>query len=256
MTIAAAAAILAVSCGSSSPLPPVALMVVPHPDDELGATAIIEPLEAAGYELMMLLVTDGEATRRCDTDQGTDACRTRRVDAWEQVADVLGVGATQRLRAQIPDRAATVPVVTEAICAAIATIEASGRNVTMLIAASYFGGDGDTAVVYEHPDHDATNEAVIGQRCAAVPRLVRIPADEDPELVLNVSEDTYARLLGDGGIAQHAYGWLAFDFVTGDQLEAWTMSDDDRTSPFSREQGFACWDAPGVERDRRHCVLR
>lgn len=246
-------------CAAGSPSEPVArpvaLMVIPHPDDELGATAVVEPLRAAGYDLVMLLVTDGEATQRCGDERGTTACASRRVAAWEDVAESLGIDDADRRRAGLADGGASPAAVSAAICATVGDLKAEGRPVEVLVAAAYHGGDGEAAVVYEHPDHDATNQALITADCVAVPRLVRIPASDAPELVLTADTDVHERLMGDGGVAQQAYGWLAFDFVSGDTLPAWVNAETDRMSPFGREQGFACWDADGAGRDRSHCVI-
>jgi LmbE family N-acetylglucosaminyl deacetylase len=273
--------------GTAPGEPGVRLLVVPHPDDELGAiAALFAPPSTPAPGLVSVLLTLGEATVRCADERGTRACSDRREQAWHQVLDVvdaeLGVatGTTGpvdntvqvggravrvserrgdhglRLAYDLGDGQLGVADAVAALCDAAARVTGHGLRIDQVVVAAYDGGDGELSVVYGHHDHRATNEAVRTQACIDAPLLERVPRSDDPDVMLAVNTARYERLLGHDGVAQVAYGWLAFSFVQGGPLERWEAADHDDVTAFSRHQGFRCWDATGSESGTRHCPRR
>lgn len=218
-------------------------MVVPHPDDELSITAALEHLD----DPVVLLLTNGEATRRCDDEA---VCATRRLASFELLLDALPAPPTRRWYADLGDGAVTVDTATHAICTAIAALDSP---LDAIVSASYHGGDGEISVNYRHRDHDATNQAVVAADCFEAPRIVRTPISDGVELERWVSAELHMHLLGPDGAAQRAYDWLAFSFAEGGARPSWEMADTEDRSPFARQQGYRCYDPVGQHRGVRFC---
>jgi LmbE family N-acetylglucosaminyl deacetylase len=266
--------------------PGVRLLVVPHPDDELGAISALfapPPPATARPGMVSVLLTLGEATTRCGDESGTRACSSRREQAWHQVLDAvdaesgLTTGTTaavesmlqvggravrvsdrlgdhgMRLTYDLGDGELSVGDAVAALCDAARRVTGRGLRIDQIVVAAYDGGDGERSVVYGHRDHRATNDAVRAQTCIQAPRLERVPRSDDPDVMLAVDTARYERLLGHDGAAHGAYGWLAFSFAQGGRLERWDAADHDDVTAFSRHQGFRCWDRTGSESGARHC---
>jgi LmbE family N-acetylglucosaminyl deacetylase len=269
---------------TTSDEPGVRLLVVPHPDDELGASAALfapPPVATSAPGLVSVLLTLGEATVRCADD--SHVCATRREQAWHQVLDAvdaeLGVatGTTGpvehtlqvagrevrvserrgddglRLTYDLGDGKLSVRDAGAALCDAARRVIERGLRIDQIIVAAYDGGDGERSVVYGHHDHRVTNDAVRAQTCIEAPRLERVPRSDDPDVMLAVDTARYERLLGHDGVAQVAYGWLAFSFAQGGRLERWETAEHDDVTAFSSHQGFRCWDATGAQSGTAHC---
>ncbi|QYG91890.1 PIG-L family deacetylase [Iamia sp. SCSIO 61187] len=131
--------------GAPPPVGRRAVVVAPHPDDEvLGTGVLLRWLRSEGVATTVLAVTDGEASHRWSRCTTPDELRTVRAAERRRALTVLGVApAIERLG--LPDGA-----VVEHEDALARVIEAAVDDATTLIAPWRHDG---------HPDHDATGRA-------------------------------------------------------------------------------------------------
>jgi LmbE family N-acetylglucosaminyl deacetylase len=121
-----------------------AVVVGPHPDDEvLGAGGLMALLAQQGSAVVVVAVTDGEASH--PGSARTDGLAARRTDESLQALTELGVDPANRLRLRVPDGG----------------IAADEGRVADEIAALLQPGDIVVATWRDdgHPDHEATGRA-------------------------------------------------------------------------------------------------
>lgn len=128
-----------------APPPRRAVVVAPHPDDEvLAVGGLLVALQAAGAALELLAVTDGEASHP-DGSLGPDDLAVRRVIETEAALDLLGLDI-EVTRLGLPDGGRE-------------SLEAPVLQALRLTPGDWvlgpWAGDG-------HPDHEA-----VGRACAA-----------------------------------------------------------------------------------------
>ena len=134
-------------------VPARAVVVAPHPDDEvLAAGGLMQRLATAGVALTVVSVTDGEASHPRSPTIAPPALADRRRGERGQALRRLGVGGTTVARLGLPDGG---------VAQHEAEVEAS---LTAMLAPGVaciapWCGDG-------HPDHDATGRAAAAA-CAA-----------------------------------------------------------------------------------------
>lgn len=130
-----------------------AVVVAPHPDDEvLAAGGLMQRLATAGTELMVVSVSDGEASHPHSPTVTPLALADRRVRELRQALAFLGIGRTPVLRLALPDGA--VAAHTDELISALGGV--LGPNV---LCVAPWHRDG-------HPDHDAAGVAA-ATACAA-----------------------------------------------------------------------------------------
>ena len=132
------------------PLSPARVVVVaPHPDDEvLGAGGLLQQLLAAGVEVEILAVTDGEASHGSLTPAGAARLASLRAEESVSALHRLGWAAPTITRLGLPDGR-----VTDHEEALAGMIEARMRPDDLWLAP--WSRDG-------HPDHDACGRATTG----------------------------------------------------------------------------------------------
>ncbi len=132
----------------SGPAPAIgsrAVVVAPHPDDEvLGTGVLLRWLAAVGVPTTLVAVTDGEASHARSTRISPDALRRLRAAEREQALVALGVDVPVA-RLGLPDGG--VADHTDALVDALAALAGAG---TTLVAPWRHDG---------HPDHDACGRA-------------------------------------------------------------------------------------------------
>ncbi|WCO67789.1 PIG-L family deacetylase [Iamia majanohamensis] len=132
------------------------VVVAPHPDDEtLGVGGLVGAMGAAGREVRVVAVTDGEASH---PDQPGLACRRRREQqralrllGWRVAVDRLGLADGQ---------------VADEVDALVAALRDRVDGASLLVAP--WRGDG-------HPDHDAAGRAAAAVAEEAGIRLLSYP---------------------------------------------------------------------------------
>lgn len=142
-------------------LPPRVVVVAPHPDDEvLGVGGLLHLSAEGGVSVVVVAVTDGEASHpgspTLTPRQLTERRAAERVDALER----LGVDA-EVLRLGLPDGG---------VAAAEGDLEASLRDVLRPTdwCIATWRGDG-------HPDHEASGRAAVAATEAVGARLLEVP---------------------------------------------------------------------------------
>ncbi|MDL5159867.1 PIG-L deacetylase family protein [Actinomycetospora termitidis] len=131
------------------------VVLAPHPDDEtLGAGATLAAWARAGTAVVVLAVTDGEASHPGSPTLSPTQLAARRVDERTAALRELGLGGAPVIRAGLPDGG--VARHRDELAAALAGVVAPGDTLLAPVV-----GDG-------HPDHDAVAEAASG---AGVPVL-------------------------------------------------------------------------------------
>jgi LmbE family N-acetylglucosaminyl deacetylase len=129
-----------------------AVIVAPHPDDEvLAAGGLMQRLAAAGAELIVVGVTDGEASHPRSPTVTPEALAARRAGERRQALSALGVVPTV-IPVGLPDGEVSGQAPRLARC-----LEALLAHDSLCIAP--WEGDG-------HPDHDAAGRTA-AQVCAA-----------------------------------------------------------------------------------------
>ena len=123
------------------------VVLAPHPDDEvLGAGGLLQQMNRAGVETLVVAVTDGEAAHAGAGAQGDDLPAVRAVEA--QVAlERLGCGGTPIQRLGLPDGAVAgrLQDLTDALSCLLRPDD---------LCLTPWRSDG-------HPDHEATGTATI-----------------------------------------------------------------------------------------------
>jgi LmbE family N-acetylglucosaminyl deacetylase len=160
------------SVWSSSPvlhgLAPLALVagrplvvVAPHPDDEiLGAAGLMLAAHDLGADIMVVAVTDGEASHPGTSWTGARLAARRRAESREAL-DRLGLAGTEVVRLGVPD-------------GGVAAYEQRLRDRLRELVpgdayvATTWRGDG-------HPDHEATGRATAGAAAATGATLIEHP---------------------------------------------------------------------------------
>jgi LmbE family N-acetylglucosaminyl deacetylase len=130
-----------------------AVMVAPHPDDEvLAAGGLMQRLASGGTELTVLSVTDGEASHPCSPTITAMALSDRRARELRQALDFLGLPGAKVVRLALPD--GDVETHTGELMGCLKAL--LGPDV---LCVAPWQQDG-------HPDHDATGRAAT-RACAA-----------------------------------------------------------------------------------------
>lgn len=135
------------------------VVVAPHPDDEvLGSGGLLQRMQHLGLEVMIVAVTDGEASHPVASRLGLDVGAMRGIES--QVAlDRLGCGPVRVVRLGIPDGSVAVqrPHLTNVLSGLLGPDD---------LCVTPWRSDG-------HPDHDATGAATL-----AAARATRTPVLE------------------------------------------------------------------------------
>lgn len=137
-----------------------AVVVAPHPDDEvLGAGGLMSLLARQGNAVVVVAVTDGEASH--PGSQRTERLGARRTEESLQALTVLGVDPANRLRLRVPDGG----------------IGADEARVADELAALLRPGDTCLATWRGdgHPDHEATGRAAATACVRTGATLVEFP---------------------------------------------------------------------------------
>jgi LmbE family N-acetylglucosaminyl deacetylase len=140
------------------------VVVAPHPDDEvLAAGGLMRWTADQGRDVVIVAVTDGEASHARSTRIGRDELRTRRADERAEALDRLGVGGAAIHRLGAPDQGCAEHVA--ALAQAIGDLLGPGDVVV--------GPSGRD----RHPDHVATAAAVRAAtgRCGDAFTVVEAP---------------------------------------------------------------------------------
>ena len=142
--------------------PPRVVVVAPHPDDEvLGVGGTLALLAAAGCEVVVVAVTDGEASHPGSPTLSRPELAARRALERSAALRHLGLGSTQVRRLGLADGGVTA--VEPDLAAAL----------TELLAPSdwcltTWSGDG-------HPDHEATGRAALRAAASVGCRVLEFP---------------------------------------------------------------------------------
>lgn len=139
-----------------------AVLVAPHPDDEILACGGLLQLLAGRAEAPLLIaVTDGEASHPDSPAWPRERLRHTRPVESEQALRVLGLGATRIVRLGIAD-------------GGVAAAEAQLRQ-----RLSELLGPGDVVITTwrhdGHPDHEATARACVAAAAMCGARLLEVP---------------------------------------------------------------------------------
>ncbi len=139
-----------------------AVVVAPHPDDEvLGTGSLLGELERHGIPALLIAVTDGEASHPASGLWSRERLSHARPRETEAALAELKAGSTEVRRLVFPDGQLTS--CREALCTALRVQLQTGDVVF-----STWRGDG-------HPDHE-----VVGQACAELARHLRFTHIEFP----------------------------------------------------------------------------
>jgi LmbE family N-acetylglucosaminyl deacetylase len=136
--------------------PATAVVVAPHPDDEiLGVGGLLSLLARAGTEIHIVAVTDGEASHPGSPTLTPHELAARRIRESMQAQEILGLSAASVQRLRLPDGGvrqaeAYAGTITAAVMHALA--RTADRGEAWCIAP--WSGDG-------HPDHAAAGAAAI-----------------------------------------------------------------------------------------------
>jgi LmbE family N-acetylglucosaminyl deacetylase len=142
----------------------VLVIVAPHPDDEvIGFGGVMFDHIAAGGQLVIVSVTDGDAYDPAATAAERRSAGARRRDEQRESLGVLGIDAGVVVRLGIPDGsvASHVVSVTDALRGVLRSCESTG----MPLVVTPWRADG-------HPDHMATTSAV---RRAVASEILEVP---------------------------------------------------------------------------------
>ena len=124
------------------------VVVSAHPDDEtLGAGGLIATAAAAGLDVHLLCVSDGQGSHPRSPTHTPEALAARRAEEYAAAAGELGVGAASLTRLGLPDGALADHVAT--VTTALVDLIGDGRDTVL---ASTWTEDG-------HPDHEAVGRA-------------------------------------------------------------------------------------------------
>ena len=138
------------------------VVVAPHPDDEvLGAGGTIHRLAAAGFDVEVVAVTDGEGSHPRSTAISPECLRARRPRETATALARLGVKPTAVDRLGLAD--GSLPGQVDRLAAVLAQ---RARGAAWLL--SVWRGDG-------HPDHEATGSAAARAAAISGVRLVEFP---------------------------------------------------------------------------------
>ncbi len=128
------------------------VVVAPHPDDEtLGCGGILSMLAAAGREIVLVAVTDGEACYPAASNSRKRIIAIRRRYESQFALLRLGINSARHVRLGIADGA--IDAHRERLASSLGAILRDGDSVI-----TTWRGDG-------HPDHEATG--AIAAQCAA-----------------------------------------------------------------------------------------
>jgi LmbE family N-acetylglucosaminyl deacetylase len=126
--------------------PKRAVIVAPHPDDEvLAAGGLMQRLSSGGTQLTLVSVTDGEASHPRSPTVTPRALADRRARELRLALDLLGLRSTRVVRLALPDGAVAGDADELVAC----LCELLGPDV---LCVAPWDQDG-------HPDHDATGQA-------------------------------------------------------------------------------------------------
>lgn len=133
--------------------PPRAVIVAPHPDDEvLAAGGLMQRLADGGTHLTVVSVTDGEASHPNSPTVTSEALAERRAGELHHALDLLGLRSPTVVRLALADGA-----VADHTAELVARL--SGLLAPSVLCLAPWHDDG-------HPDHDATGSAA-ATACAA-----------------------------------------------------------------------------------------
>jgi LmbE family N-acetylglucosaminyl deacetylase len=139
------------------------MVIAPHPDDEtFGLGATIATLCAAGVDVQVVSVSDGEAAFPGSDESARATLKALR---WDEIRRSMRVlGAREPIRLQLPDGelASHEPQLTDRIATLLADRPTGGW------CAATWRGDG-------HPDHEAVGRAAANAATATGARLVEYP---------------------------------------------------------------------------------
>ncbi|NHZ41617.1 PIG-L deacetylase family protein [Massilia aquatica] len=139
-----------------------AIIVAPHPDDEtLACGGLIQALHAAGRDVRIMSVTDGNASHPGSALWPPAALAERRAQELRAALDRLGMPALAAQRLHVPDGA--VAQHEAALHRAIAMCMQPGD---VLLTTWRFDG---------HPDHEACGRACAAAAAASGNRLIEFP---------------------------------------------------------------------------------
>jgi len=188
----------------------VSYFIIPHPDDELAAWALVQ---RAKYPVFVLM-TQGGQSHLCDKfgGRGSEKCKTERLKSWntflnnfytEGEWEDAGPGIqkmetadSMRLIMDSPDQNLSVQEVTNAITVARKYGSTHGPEEFVVSANDRYG----------HPDHEAVNKAV-----SAYTALGRLAVNGKVDMFTNfgLEVEGFNELAAcPGGPIDRAYGWL------------------------------------------------
>ena len=139
-----------------------AVVVAPHPDDEtLAVGGLLAVLLALGAEVVLLALTDGEASHPGSTAAAPEELRARRTAETAAASRALGPGLLEQHRLHLPDGGL------------------AGREDDVAHAVEALLCDGDWCVAPfaddGHPDHDAAGRAAALACATTRGRLLSYP---------------------------------------------------------------------------------
>jgi LmbE family N-acetylglucosaminyl deacetylase len=138
------------------------LVVAPHPDDEVfGIGGTLALAAAAGAEVAILAVSDGEASHARSDAVTSSELRVRRADERREALRRLGLGSARVDRLGLPD--GELRTVGGLMAAAIA--ERLDESTTCFATWRHDG----------HPDHDAVGQAAVAAARRTGARLIEYP---------------------------------------------------------------------------------
>jgi LmbE family N-acetylglucosaminyl deacetylase len=134
------------------------IVVAPHPDDEvLAAGGLLQQMQQAGVETVLVAVTDGEASHPGGGIQGHDLI-ARRIEERRVALRRLGCGSVRVERLCLPDGSVAEQ-------SQYLTDELSRLLRPDDLCVAPWRSDG-------HPDHDATGRAAIAAACLSGARVL------------------------------------------------------------------------------------
>jgi LmbE family N-acetylglucosaminyl deacetylase len=153
------------------PRPAAAVVVAPHPDDEvLGAGGLLAGLCSVGVPVHLVAATDGEGSHPASTALGPEELVRRRRAETDQALALLGVHPVRTLRCGLPDSglAAHEDALADAVAALLAELRAELAAEEPLWCLATWRGDG-------HPDHEAAGRAAARAAARTGARLLEFP---------------------------------------------------------------------------------
>lgn len=151
--------------GSSTGAAPTVLVVLAHPDDELGAAGTIRAHRTAGHRVILLYLTRGEATQAFGPLAEAEVAR-RRMELAERAAEILDV---EHRFLDLPDTAVEA---TPANARRVAEVLAEVRADALLTWGRHW------VKGMRHPDHHACGTLAVD--AVTLARIGRVVAPAEP----------------------------------------------------------------------------